>query len=255
MEKLKKPFHMNRNLISVIIVAAIYSLNAFVLLPIARILSNDVIFAGSLLVFILTYFAEIIEVAAVSVCYALMLAAMYKKENTGKVFLVFGSLTAYKNLATTAASWLESGTVGEFWIWELVDDLYFTALELVLLLIIFLISRNIIDRYNDEALIAQRVFNKTGEMPPFVEAYPFERFYDKTNCLLRSAFVCAVATFVAKVLGEVANDVLYIVSAGLPDEGITWIYMLVNYASKALFGIVVYLTVYTALGAILRKKQ
>ncbi len=254
MEKFKRPSRPDRTLISVIIVAAIYSLNALALLPIVRILSNDVIYSGSLLEYILTYFAEITEVAAVSVCYALMLAALYEKGNTNKVFLAFGALTAYKNLATTAVSWIESGKIGELWIWELVDDLYFTALELVLLLIIFLITRNIIGRYNDQAQIAQRVFNKTGEMPPFAEAYPFERFYDKNNCLLRSALVCAVATFAAKVTGEVANDALYIVSAGLPKEGMTWLYMVVNYASKALFGALVYLTVYAALGAMLKKK-
>ena len=254
MEKVKKPSRMNRNIISVIIVAAIYSLNAFVLLPFIRMLSNDVIYAESLLIVILESFAEIIEASAVSVFYALMLTALYEKGNINKVFILFGALTSYKNFVTTGVLWLESGNIPRLWIWDIVDDLYFTALELVLMLIIFLISRNIIGRYNDESLVAQRVFKQTGEMPPFKEAYPFERFYDKTNCLLRSAFVCAVATFIAKIIGEAANDVLYIVSAGFPKEGITWIYMFVNYASKALFGVIVYLTVYVAMGAMLKKK-
>lgn len=240
---------------SVISVAAIYSINAFLILPFIRIMSNDVMYAGSLWLDALSYLAEIAEVCAVSVCYAFMLATLYDGGKTGKIFAIFAGLTAYKNLATTAMMWIESGKVPELWVWDIVDDIYFTALELVLLLIIFKIVSRIIGKYTDKRSAAQRVLQKAGEMPELDMPYPFERIYDRSNCLLRSASVCALATFIAKVAGELANDVMYIASAGFPKEWITWVYMLVNYVLKALFGVVVYFTVRVSLDVMLKDEK
>jgi hypothetical protein len=235
--------------------AAIYSINAFLILPLVRMLASDIMYSGSFLLIVLEYFAEIIEVCAVSVCYAFMLATLYDGGKTGKIFAIFAGLTAYKNLATTAMMWIELGKVPELWVWDIVDDIYFTALELVLLLIIFQITKRIIGVYTDKREVAQRVLKKTGEMPELEVVYPFVRIYDRANCLLKSAGVCAIVTFIAKALGEVANDVLYIASSGFPKEGITWVYMIVNYVSKALFGVLVYITVCVSLNVMLKTKN
>ena len=243
------------SLISVIAMAAIYSINAFLILPLVRMLASDIMYSGSFLLIVLEYFAEIIEVCAVSICYAFLLATLYSEGKTRRIFVSFGLLTAYKNIATTAMIWIEAGKAGELWIWELVDDLYFTALELVLLLIIFQITKRIIGVYTDKREVAQRVFKKTGEMPELEVVYPFVRIYDRANCLLKSAAVCALVTVIAKALGEVANDVLYIASSGFPREGITWVYMIVNYVSKALFGVLVYITVCVSLNVMLKDEK
>ncbi|MBR3879419.1 MAG: hypothetical protein IKJ24_04765 [Clostridia bacterium] len=253
MRKFKGPRAINRNVFSIVVMAVIYSINAFLVLPVVRMLTNDVIYADSFFVVILEYIAGIMEVCAVSVSYALLLSALYEGQRTRGAFVIFASLTWYKNLATTAVLWWEAGGISDLWIWDIVDDIYFTALELLLFYIIYAISRRAIGRYTDQRLIAQRVYEKTGEMAPIKPVYPFERVYDKTNCLLYAALVCAVATFIAKLGGELANDVMYIVAYGLPKEGITWLYMIINYVSKALFGVIVYFSVYISLDTMLKK--
>ena len=255
MEKARVSRAAKWSIISIVTMAVIYSINAFLILPFIRMLSNDIMYADSFLVIVLEYLAEIIEVCAVAVCYAMMLALLYDEGKVGRVFIIFSSVTVYKNLSITAMVWIESGKIPDLWVWDIVDDLYFTALELVLLLIIYAIVKRIIGRYTDKRLIAQRVFGKTGEPSELKRPYPFDRIYDGSNCLLRSAGVCALATFIAKVFGELANDIMYIVSAGFPKEGTTWIYMLLNYASKALFGVIVYLTVCVTLNIMLREEK
>ncbi len=235
--------------------AAVYSLNAFLILPIGSMLANDVIYSDSILTVLLQYISEIAEVCAVSVCYAFMLVTLYNNGKTGRVFVIFGCITAYKYIANTAVSWIISGSVPETWVWDIVNVAYFTALELLQLYIIFLFVRSIIGRYTDERLVAQRVFEKTGETVNCEKAYPFKRHYDKNNCLLRSAYVCALVAFIAKLFGEVTNDILYIAAWGFPSEWQTWLYMPINYASRALFGVITYLTVYTAMNSMLKKQK
>jgi hypothetical protein len=235
--------------------AVIFSINAFLILPLVRMLANDVVYADSVLVVALEYASEIIEVVAISVCYALMLSALYDNRKISVPFIIFASLTAYKNLATTAMLWWEAGGIPGLWIWDIVDDIYFTALELLLIYIIYLFARRIIVRYTDQRLIAQRVHEKTGEAVHINPVYPFKRVYDRENCLLQAVLVCAVATFIAKLGGELANDLMYIIVYGLPKEGITWLYMLVNYVSNALFGIIVYFAVYASLDMMLKKSR
>lgn len=253
MEKRKGWQKKSAALLCIIIAAVIYSLNSLVLLPIGRILTSNVIYANSVLPMAIGYIAELLEGVAVALFYGLALIAIYRGKKSGVVFIAFASLTAYKYLADMAMEWVESGKVSELWIWEIIDVIYFTALEALLLLIVFALSRKIMSGYTDQKLLAERVFEKTGEAIEYFRVYPFEKLYDKSNCLLRAVMVCALATVVAKLLGDVVSDVAYIVSYGFPKQGITWVYMILNYASKLIFGIVSYLTIYLFLNKTLKE--
>jgi len=255
MEKIKRPQKNNASLFCIIIVAVIYSLNSFLLLPIGRILNDNVLYVDSALPMIIGYVAEFAESIAVAIIYGLMLTNLYFGRKNGGVFVIFASLTAYKYLADTAMSWVEAGKVAELWIWEIVDVIYFTGLEVVLLLIVLTVSRKIMEGYSDERILAQRVFEKTGEKVEYQRVYPFKKLYDRTNCLLRAVGACALLTVAAKLLGELVNDVMYILSYGFPKQWITWVYMIVNYASKLLFGIISYATIYVFLNKTLKEEQ
>ncbi len=246
---------MKRNVISVIIAAAVFSINAFIIWPLIRLLSSDVLYANTWPLLLTEYMIEIFEVVAVSVIYALMIVSIYEGEKESRVFVIFGALSAYRNLANVLVLWIEAKSVPKLWVWDVVNVLYYTALELVLLLIIFLISRRAINSHNDKRLIAQRVFESTGESVPVEAAYPFKRIYDKNNCLLRSVGVCAVVTFAAKTFGQVANDIWFIIADGLPSQATTWRDMILNYISKAIFGAVVFFAVRIALTVMLKDKS
>lgn len=253
MGKIKGSQKNNAALFCIITAAIIYSINSFVLLPLGRMLSNDVIYADSVLPMIMSYLAEFAETVAVAAFYALILSHLYHGRKAGGVFITFATLTVYKYLTDTAMIWVESGSVPTLWVWDIVDDVYFTGLELLLLLIVFAISKKMIERYTYEKLLADRVFEKTGEVVEYTRVFPFNKLYDKTNCLLRAVGACAIATIVAKLVGDLGNDVMYIIAYGFPKEGITWVYMIVNYVSKVLFGAIAYITVYTVLNDILKK--
>ena len=255
MGKIKGLQKNNAALFCIIVAAVIYSLNSFVLLPIGRVLTSNVMYADSVLPIIIGYVAELLEGVAVAFFYGLVLISIYHGRKKGGVFVAFASLTAYKYLADTVMEWVEADKIPELWIWDIVDVIYFTGLELLLLFIVFALSKKIMQKYTDEKLLAERIFAKTGEAIEYQGVYPFRRLYDRSNCLLKAAGACALATVVAKLFGDLASDIMYIISYGFPQEGITWIYMILNYASKLIFGAVAYLSIYLFLNKSLKEKR
>ena len=119
---------------------------------------------------------------------------------------------------------------------------FYTALELLQLFIVFLFVRNVITLYTekrDMRLRAARTAGYEGEATT-QDVYPFDRLYDRSNCLLRSAFICALITVIAKVIGSVVSDVWLIVLYGLPEDPITWLLMLISYVFIVISGVAVY---------------
>ncbi len=255
MKTAKKSDGARNSLACAITFAVVYTLNALIISPIGIMLAADVVYADSVLPTLLAYIAEFTEICAISVCYAVMITRLYASQKSGILFAIFISATAYKYIANTAVSWILSGSIPSMWAWDVVNVVYFTVLELLQLTVVFLLARSIIGKYTDKRLLAQRVFEKTGESLPQSSPYPFERVYDKGNCLLRSAFICATVTFIAKLFGNVVSDVWAILTFGFPTEWQTWMYMLFSYASKALFGVIVYFTVYMTLQSFLKKSN
>jgi len=255
MRRSKRSHTQGGRLLCIITMTAIYTMNSLVISPLATVLSSDVVYSDTILPILLQCVAEFSELCAIAVCYAVMLLTLYHSESAGRIFVIFGLATAYKYTGNTLTFWALSGSVPKLWIWDALNIIYFTALELAQLLVIFLFVRVIIGKYTEKTLVAQRVYEKTGERAEPEAVYPFKVFYSKDNCILRSAYVCALVTFIAKLCGTVADDVWTIIAYGMPSEGMTWVYMAINYISKAIFGLVVYMVIYTVLQSMLRRES
>ena len=259
MENENRTLGAKGKLLCIAVVLAIFTVNAFLIGPQITTLLSDVLYAESLLPIALSVLYDCIEALAVAICYALVLVALYDEERARGIFVTFGLLTAYKYIAAHLYVWMTSnGTITlRVWdiIWSLADDLWWTLLEIVLMAIVFNIMKKIMTPYHDKRLVAQRVNKKSEEKVEIEEPYPFKRIYDKSNCLLRSAYVCAVATLVAKLFGKVTTDVESIVTMGFPKQWQTWLYMILDYARIAILGLIVYFTIYLMMKIVLKKTK
>ena len=229
----------------------LYSLNCFIILPVRNTLANDVIFASNLLISnTLSLLSQLVEVMAISLFYAALLLLIYHygEKRSANAFVVFTAVTVYKYLANTAVSWIYEGSIPSTWAWDVVNVLFYTALELLQLFVIFLIVKGIICRYTEIRDIRARAAEKAvlGADVRIEEAYPFKNVYDKSNCLQRSALICAIVTVIAKGVGSLVSDVWLMLLYGLPEDPVTWIMMIISYVIKVILGAVVYfVTVYT----------
>ena len=223
----------------------LYSLNCFLILPVRNMLASDVLFASNLVVInLLSLVGELLEVTAISVFYAVMLWVIYRygsKSATGTITL-FVVATVYKYAANTAVSWIYDGSIPTTWAWDIVDVLFYGALEFLQLLIIFAFVKGVITQYTEKRDLILRVAAKSdSDTTSVLECvYPFDCLYKRSNCLLRSAFICAVVTVISKEVGALVSDVWLIAVYGLPEDAVTWLHMLVSYVSKVLLGFVVY---------------
>ncbi len=242
--------HRSWVLLSAAVFIAAYSLNCFVVSDVVTSLANNVIYADTPIPILVNYAHDFIELLAISFSYAAMICIIcFSGEKKARAILaVFCIATAYKYAVGMIKSWIYAGSIPSSFVWDVVDVIYFTALEFLQLLVIYFISKGIICRYNDRLEIRKRLGGETSEV------YPFKCIYDKENCLLRSAFVCAMATFTVKLGGAMLSDIWTIISYGLPTESVTWILMLVNYISMTVFGAIVYFAVYFFM-SIMAKQQ
>ena len=76
-----------------------------------------------------------------------------------------------------------------------------------------------------------------------------------SNCLLKSAFVCAVVIFVAKLFGALVSDVWLIIVYGAPKDAVTWLYMLLNYLSRIIIAAIAYLAVFISMTFLMKNTK
>lgn len=234
----------------------LYSLNCFVILPVRNMLASDIIFASSILLTnLISLLVELIEVAAMAVFYAALLLTLYRcgaRKGAGMIG-IFAAVTAYKYAANTAISWILDGSVPYLWGWDIANILFFVALEMLQLLILFALVKKVIISYTEARDLKIRAIVKTGGEAEADGVYPFVRLYEKTNCLLRSALICAVVTVIAKCIGSLISDIWLIVLYGLPEDHGTWILMAGNYVSMAILGAVVYFVTVAGMNTLFEK--
>ena len=234
----------------------LYSLNCFVILPVRNMLASDVIFASNILLTnLLALLVELVEVAAISVFYATLLLVLYRfgeKKGAG-MLAVYAAAAAYKYAANTAVSWIEDGSIPSAWAWDIANVVFYTALEMLQLLILFALVKRVIVAYTEARDMRNRAILKSGGEAENDGVYPFSRLYEKTNCLLRSAFICAVVTVIAKCIGSLISDIWLIALYGLPEEPGTWLMMVVNYLTMVIVGVVVYFVTVAGMNALYEK--
>ncbi len=235
--------------ICIAVFAVAYSLNCFVIPSIIYELDSNVLYSDTPIPILLDYLIRFIEILAISFSYAVMLCLIFCTGGKGArpVLVVFSIAAVYKYLANTVMSWIYAGSIPSSFAWDIVNIFFFAALEFLQILVIYFITNGIICRYTDMLAIRK----KSGVEMEAV--YPFKRLYYKENCLLRSALICAIATFIVKLGGVLLSDIWSIVAYGLPNEAVTWILMLISYVSMTLFGAVVYFAVYFGMSYLLKK--
>ena len=116
------------------------------------------------------------------------------------------------------------------WYWDIIDALWWTALELVQL--------TIVRAFIKKALA--RTAKKDGELK-------FTRLYDRENRLVRAAMSAAVTTTVIRLALRIFDDATAILMYGLPKSAATWLLMLISYIATLIVGILCYFAIVLAL--------
>ena len=257
MKKNVKPILKKWVLISVVTALAIYSIIGFIIWPGMAYLSSDAVYTDTLLPDMLNYLADVLEIGAVSIFYAAMISLLYKY-NRGMFTLTaaFSAVTVYKYFINTAMTWYNSGSIPLLWYWDLVDVLFYTLLELIQLFVVYFFVKRLVDEYVTlrEAKL-KFAMKENSDEAHIQEPYPFNKLFSLKNCLLTSALVCAIITFVAKVSGVIVGDLWFIYLEGWPESIETWLLMLLNYTSMILSGVLVYFFVVGAEALMLKEKK
>ena len=246
-------------LVGGLVLFVLYSLNCFVILPVSNMLASDILYASNLIITnLLSLISELTELVAISVFYAAILLTVYRcgAKKGARALAIFAAATAYKYVANMAVSWAYDGSIPASWAWDIVDVIFFTALEMLQTVIVFVLIKSVIVGYTEKRDMRLRAAEKSGCEVDTVpdDVYPINCLYKKSNCLLRSAFICATVTVIAKGIGAVVSDVWLIAMYGLPEDANTWLLMAINYISKVILGFVVYFVTVLAMNMLNDKK-
>ena len=213
--------------------AALYGLYCFVLSPIYFSLNSNVMFYDTVLPVIVQYAGIAVELVAVSVLYGALIWKMLKMGNGGiRPFVsVFAVATALKYFANVVVTWITYGIIPRAWIWDVANVVFYTALEMIQLWIVIAVLRVLIGKEGSCDL-------------------PFSSLWDKGNKLMRGALACGIITVAVKAFGRFCDDMWAIITGGLPSRPITYLLMLLSYASTALLGVICYAVVLFVIGRI-----
>ncbi len=233
MENLRKRALTEKRLISIcaIVFAALYALCVFAVEPLYLGAQADVAVSAAT-VEILNYAYLIFEAVAIYICYAALIFAVHKfgSEATYKLTLVFIVASLGKYLLKTAVSWYLGGAIPIAWYWDLIDALWWTALEFLQLLIV-------------RAFI-KKAFEKSAKQSGELS---FTKLYDRENRLMRAAMSAAVSVCVIRLVLRIFDDAVTIFMYGLPKSPSTWALMLTSYLANLIVGVLCYFAIALAL--------
>ncbi len=245
--KIKKKDRADRGLIKLVIIsfAILYALCCFAIYPASVTIADDVAFEDTVVPELVEYLGSLTEIVAIAVAYAVIVYAIYsgKKKNVNCTVLIFAISTLLKYLATMAMYWAIYGSIPLEWGWDLANAVYYTALELLQLLIVIGVASNILNSSK-----RARPLNNGAE-------YRIKGLYDRKNPLMRAALWCAVISAAAKILGILIDDVFTMIISGLPQNAETVPLMLLNYVSNVIFGAVCYFVMLIVLVKLAEKRE
>ena len=185
---------------------------------------------------VMLYLNTLVELFAMAVFYGVLIFGIYKFCPSGfkGAPFIFILTTLYKYTANVFMDWYKNGSIPLEWIWDVIDVIFYTVLEAIPLLIVLALAKSIFKHHAEK----ERAFAKIGKS---ISVYPFEKIYDKSNPLQKSAFVCALVVFFSKLLGSLTNDIAAIIESGLPKETKTVWLMLTAYISNVIFGLLCFI--------------
>lgn len=227
---------LRRNLyfIMAAIMGAAYTLYCFVIFPVLTYIGSDIAFEGTAVPVLVEYLGKLVEALAISVAYAIILCGVFEfsSGNFKGGLLVFVLATLYKYAGNVVMDWATNGSVPASWIWDIVNVLFFTALETVQLLIVWTVIKHFAAKAREKDALAEG-----GAW------YPFGKIYDKSNPCLRASLFCALIVFLSKIFGLLVNDIYSLIVWGLPKKAVSWVIMSAYYLGELLFGIICYVVI------------
>ncbi len=221
-------------LISGIGFAVLYSLICFLLAPAQTVVEANIAY-GTLAYQLLGYLYTVAELAALVLFYT-MLALGICRLGMGfasRASLLFFVATAYKYLANMLVSWAFAGAVPSAPLWDLLNALFYVALEAIQLAVVLLILKRLLPGKRDAAETELLLH--------------FERVYDRSDPLMRAALWVSVTVFVSKLIGLPISDLVIMILYGFPKNPETWGNMLLSYGLKALVALVCGLICYAGM--------
>jgi hypothetical protein len=230
MEKIKKEGLEKKTLylFCAVSFAALYALQALILEPIYAGVAADVM-SSPILAELLYYLCVAVEFLAVCIGYAVAIFGVFKfGARSFKGFIgIFSAAAFAKYLCKTAVNWSYTGAIPRLWYMDIIDVVYFTALEVLQLLIVWAVISKICNgtRRQDRA------------------EFEFFKLFDRANPLMRASLWTAVISFVVRLLLQIGNDVMTILMYGAPEKIETSVLMVVSYVSTIIFGLFCYLVI------------
>lgn len=226
-KRLKKKLYI----IAAVAFAVLYSLNSFIIEPFYISALYNIEYDGSVLLDVLDYLSDIVEMLALSLFYAVLAYAMYRLGNkkVRGMILLFIAANMYKYTCNVIMTWVDEGRVPLEWYIDLLNAVFFTAAEMISFAIVWLIMYGFIQSYRarQESLI------KVGKSE---RVFPLVGIYNKKNCLMNSALWTSVAILILKLFGQLINDIVTV------KEILNVHLMLLSYGSNIIFGILCYFT-------------
>lgn len=241
MESIKKKGLEKKTLyfICALCLASLYALLVFLLEPLYfRAVSN--VAASGFLSELLYYLCVAIELLAVFVSYAVAIYGIGKfgAKNFRGAILVFILASLIKYCLKAAVIWSYTGAVPSLWYMDIIDAVYFAALEIVQFFIVWAIVKRVLSGRMQE----------NDEMA-------FSKLYDGKNRFMRASLYSAIVVSAARLILQITNDVATIVMYGLPTRIETPILMVVSYLATLIFGAICYLVTVIVLSRLSKKDR
>ena len=203
--------------------AVAYSVYCFVILPLYFSVDANIDFSDGVLPELIGYLGVAVENIAIFLFYGIMIFGIYRFGYSAfrGLFAVFGLAATYKYTVNVIVSWIRSGAIPTTWVWDIVSVVYYAALELFMLWIVTVAVRKIIGQGRGQDVM-------------------FNKLYDSSNCLMRSAMACSIVTIAVKVFGNVVNDIMLLVDYGFSGYISLLGGVILNYVSALLIGVICY---------------
>ena len=230
-------------IVALAIFAIAYSLYCFVISPACVSAENNIAYDGTGIPEILNYLGTVISMLAVASFYTILVFGLNKfcLSEFKWIIAIFAVATLYKYSANLLVEWGRDGKIPSEWLLEVVFFvLIYVVLELLSFAIVLAIVNGIMRQHREKV----KAYEKVGRA---IEIYPFQRVYDKSNPLMRSAMVCAVVELVIRLATKAASDIMTIVEI----NNVFW--MIVEYLSVLVFASLCYFIMLICFG-ILNKK-
>ena len=214
-------------------------LNIVCVAPIYSILYSDIRFQGGALAEIIRYVMDFLDILAFASTYALVIFSLIllKRKATVLISLSYVGVLILKipmkllmeqliNHSLTSHSELKINLMFAF---------FYFFIELLQFLTVFIIAAAVAKSYLRAVnILSGKKGKKTYELKPI---FPFNKYIDRFNPLLRAAMYSSIVVVIFRVLAQLVSDV----ELGAPESFKITMIILITYVISIIYGVVTYL--------------